>query len=271
MVYTQRVQGNFTVTASMSFAYQMAPLIVLAPELSENAQGQKEYAEHFEIIIFNEGVNVWQHFVKAGKLTYRKAAFASFPLAKDTPYTLEVKKLGKVLTVSVAGHVFGSNSVSPPAEPEAYRLSYKAVAQSVPPRRNRQFLPQHHECLNVAVVRLPLLCHLAFHVPAVDFENIPDCEGAGNFFGRQSQALAPLAQFADLLVRLRLDLAIGAEGLHAPLAIGAVGDSVKGVRILFAVDGDLGLAMTDDFGEPHGFAFRFVWNLCGKPHSSHFP
>lgn len=107
MVYAQRVQGNFTVTATMSFAYKMAPLIVLAPELSQNAQGQKEYAEHFEIVIFNEGVNVWHHFVKDGKLTYRKTAESHFPLEKDTKYTLEVKKADKVLTVSVAGHTFG--------------------------------------------------------------------------------------------------------------------------------------------------------------------
>ena len=107
MVYVQRLQGNFTVTATMCFAYKMAPLIVLAPELSQNVQGQKEYAEQFEVVVFNEGVNVWHHFVKDGKLTYRKTAFASFPLEKDTKYTLEVKKTGKVLTVAVAGHTFG--------------------------------------------------------------------------------------------------------------------------------------------------------------------
>ena len=45
--------------------------------------------------------------LKDGKLTYCKAAFATFPLEKDTPYRLEVKKIGKTLTVYVAGHLFG--------------------------------------------------------------------------------------------------------------------------------------------------------------------
>jgi hypothetical protein len=107
MVLKERVTGNATIAATMAFAHKMAPLIVLAPNLKENAKGQKEYAEHFEIVVFNEGVNVWHHFVRDGKLSYRKAAFASFPLEKDTKYTLEVKKAGKVLTVSVAGHTFG--------------------------------------------------------------------------------------------------------------------------------------------------------------------
>ena len=51
--------------------------------------------------------NVWHHFIKDGKLIYRKAAFARFPLEKDAKYLLEVKKTGKTLNVSVAGHTFG--------------------------------------------------------------------------------------------------------------------------------------------------------------------
>jgi len=107
MVYKEKITGNVTITTTAAFAYQMAPLIVIAPELRENAQGQKEYRDHFEIVIFNEGVNVWHHFVQDGKLPHRKAAFARFPLEKDTKYVLEVKKTGKTLTVSVAGHTFG--------------------------------------------------------------------------------------------------------------------------------------------------------------------
>jgi hypothetical protein len=107
MVYKNRITGDFTVTSTMAFAYKMAPLILLTPALSENAKDQKQCSERFEIVLFNEGVNVWRHFVKDGKLAYRKAAFASLRLEKDTKYRLEVRKTGKALTVSVAGHTFG--------------------------------------------------------------------------------------------------------------------------------------------------------------------
>ena len=107
MVYKQKLTGSVTIAATMAFAHEMAPLIVLAPNFPENAKGQKEYVEHFEVVIFNEGVNVWRHFVQDGKLTYRKAAFAKFSLKKDTKYSLEVNKKGKTLTVSVAGHTLG--------------------------------------------------------------------------------------------------------------------------------------------------------------------
>jgi hypothetical protein len=107
MVYKNRITGDVTITSTMAFAYKMAPLILLTPTLSENAKGQKQCSERFEIVIFDEGVNIWRHFVKDGKLTYRKAAFANFRLEKDTKYRLKVTKTGKTLTVSVAGHTFG--------------------------------------------------------------------------------------------------------------------------------------------------------------------
>jgi hypothetical protein len=107
MVYKEKVKGNVTITSTMAFACEMAPLIVLAPELPENAKGQKEYREHFEVVIYNRGVNVWRYFVKDGKLLFRKAAFANFRLEKDVKYLLTVTKTDKTLTVSVGGHTFG--------------------------------------------------------------------------------------------------------------------------------------------------------------------
>jgi hypothetical protein len=107
MLYKEPVTGNATITSTMAFADKTAPLILLVPELPKIAQGQKEFGEHYEIIIYDQGVNIWRYFANEGKLTFRRAAFATFPLQKDTKYTLEVKKSGKTLTVSVAGHTFG--------------------------------------------------------------------------------------------------------------------------------------------------------------------
>jgi hypothetical protein len=107
MVYKERIKGDVSVASTMSFAYKMAPLILLTANLSEDAKGRKQCAERFEIVIFDEGVNIWRHFVQDGKLTYRKAAFVNLRLEKDTKYRLKVTKTGKTLTVSVAGHTFG--------------------------------------------------------------------------------------------------------------------------------------------------------------------
>ena len=106
MLYREKVTGDFVVSSTMAFAHKMAPLVLLASDLSTNAKGQKVCSERFEVVVFNEGVNVRRHFFKDGKLAYQKVAFARFALQKDTPYRLEVKKAGKTLTISVAGHTF---------------------------------------------------------------------------------------------------------------------------------------------------------------------
>jgi hypothetical protein len=107
MVYKEQIRGDVSVASTMSFAYKMAPLIVLTPALSDDAKGRKQCSERFEVVIFDEGVNIWRHFFQDGKLAYRKAAFANFRLEKDRKYQLKVTKTGKTLTVSVAGHTFG--------------------------------------------------------------------------------------------------------------------------------------------------------------------
>ena len=83
------------------------PADCLAPDLHANAKGQREFRDHFEVVIFNEGVNIWRYSVADGKLVIRKAAFASFRLEKNVKYLLKVNKTDKTLTVSIAGHSFG--------------------------------------------------------------------------------------------------------------------------------------------------------------------
>jgi hypothetical protein len=117
MVYREKLTGNIAITSTMDFADRMAPLVVLTPALPENTAGRKEISERFEVVVFNEGVNVWRHWLKDGKPTYRLAAFARFPLEKGTKYQLEVKKIGKTLIVTTAGHTFG---YSDDALPEAF-------------------------------------------------------------------------------------------------------------------------------------------------------
>ena len=107
MVYAKPFTGDLRITASLAFTYRMAPLVVLAPELGKDAAGRPEYREHFEICVFNEGVNVWHHTFAEGKPSWKKAAFARFTLLPNTRYALEVEIKGKQLSVTIDGHTFG--------------------------------------------------------------------------------------------------------------------------------------------------------------------
>ena len=107
MVYDRMLSNNVTIRATMMFTDRMAPLIVLAPGLAKNKHGIPEYREHYEIIIYDEGVNVWHHFYADGKPSWKRAAWGKFALKPEIRYQLEVKKTGKKMEVSVAGHTLG--------------------------------------------------------------------------------------------------------------------------------------------------------------------
>ena len=110
MVLNKTFGGDVTITSTMDFAYRMAPLIVLAPELGRDAKGRAEYREHYEIVLFDKGVNVWHHSYADGKPSWVKAAKAEFPLKPNIKYRLQVKisqaDKGKLVSVSVAGQHF---------------------------------------------------------------------------------------------------------------------------------------------------------------------
>jgi len=62
MVLAKPVVGDFKLNVRMSYMDQMAPLIVLAPELGSDQKGRPEYRRHFEFVLYNKGINVWEHF-----------------------------------------------------------------------------------------------------------------------------------------------------------------------------------------------------------------
>lgn len=109
------LKKNFTIGAeissTMSFDHRMAPLIVLAKPLGSDAAGRPEFREHFEVVLYDEGLNVWHHRHANGKPSWHLAAFLRAPFKPKTKYELKIslqKRHGtKQLTVSCDGHVFG--------------------------------------------------------------------------------------------------------------------------------------------------------------------
>ena len=94
----------------MSFDERMAPLLVIAPELGTTNQGFPEYREHWEIILFDEGLNIWHHFWKDEKPSWTLAAYARKPFLPKTKYRLETtitKNYGGMLEVKCGDLVFG--------------------------------------------------------------------------------------------------------------------------------------------------------------------
>lgn len=120
MVLNRKFSGAVTVRATMEFTHRMAPLIVLTGGLGEDANGRAEHREHYEVVIYDEGVNVWHHYFKDGKPSWVKAAASKFTLEPNVRYELKVSvqpaaKGGK-MSVSVGGYTLEYQDKSIPDE-----------------------------------------------------------------------------------------------------------------------------------------------------------
>ncbi|MGN0866169.1 MAG: hypothetical protein ACI4SG_00625 [Oligosphaeraceae bacterium] len=112
MVLAEPVKGRkITLKATMAFQYRMAPLLVLANGLGADGEGNPEYREHWEIVLYDQGINVWHHELREGKPYWRLAAFLQTPFSPQTPHLLsaqvEFTAKGPRLTIRCGESVFG--------------------------------------------------------------------------------------------------------------------------------------------------------------------
>jgi hypothetical protein len=117
MVYSKKFKGNLTIKATIEFESQLAPLVVLSNTLGKTQTGTPEYRNYTEIVLYNEGVNVWTHATPAGKPTaFQLTGFNRFPLKPKTKYLVEISKKNKNLIIRIDGHYFGAHDDRLPEE-----------------------------------------------------------------------------------------------------------------------------------------------------------
>ena len=112
MVLNKKAVSGQTVSSVMGFDWRMAPLIVISEKLERTPAGEPVFGEHWEIVLYDEGLNVWHHFMRNGKPAWYKAAYLKVPFEKNTRYNLEVKVAKtprgvKEMTVKCGGYELG--------------------------------------------------------------------------------------------------------------------------------------------------------------------
>ena len=108
----EKFNGNITISSKMSFDHLMAPLIVIAPELGKSADGKyPELRDHYEIVLFYQGINVWHHRYIDGKPSWYKLAYLKCDFKAKTVYDLSVTlrhtKKGVQMIIKCDGKEFG--------------------------------------------------------------------------------------------------------------------------------------------------------------------
>lgn len=120
MIWNRKISGNATISSRMEFADRMAPLIVLAapPEICQD--GVHEYREHWEILLFDEGINVWHHQYRNGRPRWSLAGYMKKTLKPHTVYDLQVQIIRRgalsEIRVKCDGGEFGFELANLPEE-----------------------------------------------------------------------------------------------------------------------------------------------------------
>lgn len=114
MLLTHKVGGKVDISSTMSFDYRMAPLIVIADDLGKSKDGSLEYRRHTEVVLYDEGLNVWQHHYTDGKPSFTKLAWAKLKFVPKHKYDLRISLRGKEMTITVDGHELGCTNVDLP-------------------------------------------------------------------------------------------------------------------------------------------------------------
>ncbi|HEY3297664.1 MAG TPA: hypothetical protein VGK34_03325 [Armatimonadota bacterium] len=114
MVLKNKIEGPATISTTTSFTPQYAPLIILANDLEEAKPGEFYPRKYLEIVIYDEGINFWQHWYEGGKERHFKAAWSNFKLKPNKKYKLTVKVNGNMIEANVDGHTLGWRSPDMP-------------------------------------------------------------------------------------------------------------------------------------------------------------
>ena len=92
LVLTNRFRGDITFSSRMSFDHRMAPSLVIAGEFAKDAQGRMAFRDIYEVVLFEDGLNVWRHRrPNGGKSEIEKVAYTAHAFKKMTPYVLKVE------------------------------------------------------------------------------------------------------------------------------------------------------------------------------------
>lgn len=128
MLLKKPFKGNTVITCTMEFDYRMAPGIILAYEPVKLKNGKLELREHYEVILYDDGLNLWHHFFEKAdpkskhpnarrtgvEQKWRKQAYMTAKkfYKPKTKYEVKVNvrytRRGPQIEISSGGRVIGS-------------------------------------------------------------------------------------------------------------------------------------------------------------------
>jgi len=106
IISKEKYHSGVVMETTCSFEGSGAPLIVLSNEISTLENGNLQYGDHFEVVIYRGGCNIWYIPLVDGKAVSKNVVRMKAPVEENKPVKLRVEMVGKVFRVNADGHEF---------------------------------------------------------------------------------------------------------------------------------------------------------------------
>lgn len=98
-----RYTSGVTVAARCGFEGTGCPEIILVETPEQCPDGAIRYGACFEIVLYENGINVWRHYREGGKCFWHQRLGVEYPVAGGQVHTLQVQVLEKELVIFLNG------------------------------------------------------------------------------------------------------------------------------------------------------------------------
>ena len=104
LVTEEKYEKGVLLTTKCSFDSFGAPLIVLSDNILKNEKGEWQFGIHYEVVLYEQGINVWEIDYNPGVMEVHQVLGLEFPVSEKEIHTLSVKVLERMLDISMEGH-----------------------------------------------------------------------------------------------------------------------------------------------------------------------
>ena len=105
LILKEPFTGDTHISVDCSFDAWGAPLVVIAKDIEKDEMGRYRYREYYEVVLYEEGVNVWRLTTDGeNTVTWKKTMSVDFPVSAGDVHTLTVDIVGDTLEITADEH-----------------------------------------------------------------------------------------------------------------------------------------------------------------------
>ena len=95
-----KYQTGITIEATLLFEHYGAPMICFCDNFDKDNNGNYRMRNYYEIVLFNEGINVWKLWMDDNKPKWTKLLFLDFKVSENEKHKLKITFLNDGIEIN---------------------------------------------------------------------------------------------------------------------------------------------------------------------------